>query len=122
MSRGSAIGAAKATAARLAKLRAGIPLGAGPRKVIPLQRVFVPPQRLLGRAVMALFLGPLTADQLAKRCGVDLEELADVAALLRPHAEALRIGEGWLVFGRWESWSAVHEARASLIGEERRCA
>lgn len=119
---GSAEGAAKSRAAFLAKWKAGeirtvrrVGASGITEVFVPVQRVWVPRERLLGRVVMALFLGPLTAPELAARCGVDLEELEDIAEMLRPHAQAIRVAGVLLVFGRWESWGAVHEARERLL-------
>ena len=125
---GSREGAAKARATFLARVRAGeirVTGKAGASGVVlPIvhaQRVWVPRERLLGRAILALAAGPLTAPQLAARCGVDLEELEDVAGLLRPHAEALRIGDELLAYLRIESASVVFEARARLLATEEVC-
>lgn len=119
---GSAAGAAKSRAAFLAKWRAGqiktvrrVGASGLAQVFVPVQRVFVPRVQLLGRVIMALLLGPLPAPELAQRCGVELEDLADCADMLRPHVQALRLGEVYLVFGLWESWAGIHEARARLL-------
>lgn len=106
------------------KARLTLPNGQRRSVALPIvhaQRVWVPRERLLGRAILALAAGPLTAPQLAARCGVDLEELEDVAGLLRPHAEALRIGDELLAYLRIESASVVFEARARLLAREEVC-
>lgn len=87
--------------------------------LVPVQSIFVPDVRLLGRAIMALIAGPLTATELAARCGIDLDDLHDRAHVLKAHVCALRIGDEYLLFGRWEAWSAIHDARARLLANER---
>jgi len=125
---GSAEGAAKSRAAFLAKWRAGeirtvrrVGASGLAQAFVPVQRVFVPKVQLLGRAIMALMLGPLPAPELAKRCGVEVEDLADCVEMLRPHVQAIRLGEVHLVFGLWESWAAIHEARERLLVVEEVC-
>lgn len=125
---GSREGAAKARAVFLARVRAGEIRVSGKvgasgvvRSIVPVQRVWVPPARLVGRVLLALFAGPLTAEEIADRCGVEVEELEDVAGLLRWHVEALRIGGELLVYWRRESWGPIWEARARLLAREEVC-
>lgn len=82
------------------------------RPIIPVQSIYVPTERLIGRAVMALMLGPLPAGELAARCGVSLDELAERAHVLRPWVEAIRLEATDLAYGRWESCARVEDARA----------
>lgn len=117
---GSAEGAAKSRAAFLAKCRVGASGIARP--FVPAQRVHVSPVTLAGRVAIVLALhGALTVAELARRCGVTVEELEAVAPSLRHHAEALRIGNELLVYGRRESWAAIWEARARLLAREEVC-
>lgn len=124
---GSREGAAKARATFLARVRSGEIVVTGKPAghvlpFVPLQRVYLSPVTLAGRVAIVLDLhGPLTVAELARRCEVTVDELEDVAPLLRAHAEALLVGDELLVYGRRESWAAIWEARARLLAREEVC-
>lgn len=78
---------------------------------IPAQRVWLPLPRLLGRIMIELAGGPAPATEIARRCGVGIDELDAAAPRLRGHAVALRLPDGGhMLASHRESASALFDA------------
>lgn len=86
------------------------------RPLIPLQTIFVPTARLLGRAIIALSEGPRTMEELAGDVGVELEELLERQEVLRGHVHAIRLEHTDLAFLRTESCERLWLERGRVLG------
>lgn len=105
---------------RAPKADAGPPLV---RPLVPVQSIFVPDARLLGRAVVALADGPLTLPRLARACGVTEAELVERQAVLRGHVHALRFGDDVAYLhshGLTASWEQLEPMRAADVAHDER--
>jgi hypothetical protein len=80
--------------------------------------VWVPDDRLLGRALLAVAGGPVDFFTLAYATGLGHSELEERADVLRGHIYAIRVGdENWIAFRKDETWSAIRDC-VDRLGRE----